>query len=57
MILLMNIIKKILIAETGQRIAEYALIISLIAVVIAGILLSISDRLSDIFNEAGKGIS
>ncbi len=44
-------------SEEGQGMAEYALIIALIAILLVGALIAVKGSLSDAFSKIGSGLS
>ncbi|MDK2821787.1 MAG: Flp/Fap pilin component [Clostridia bacterium] len=53
----MDLIKKLFIEEEGQGMAEYALIIGLVAVLLIGTLTVFKDKVADLFKSLNQELS
>ncbi len=48
---MLSLVKRLLVEEEGQGMAEYGLILALIAVVVIGVLATMGDKLQEVFNQ------
>lgn len=53
----MDLVKKFFVEEEGQDLAEYALLIGLIALVVVAAVTILGNQLSGVFNKIGNAVS
>ncbi|HHV77462.1 MAG TPA: Flp family type IVb pilin [Syntrophothermus lipocalidus] len=51
---MLSLVKRLLVEEEGQGMAEYGLILALIAVVVIGVLATMGDKLQEVFNQVNE---